>query len=97
METKPDQEALEARIAQLQKQSDDYETIFREIEDGYTEVDLHGRVEFSNPALCRILGYPPDELHGMDYREYMDSDTAAKVYQVYNEVFKTGVPQKSFD
>ncbi|BBO75565.1 sigma-54-dependent Fis family transcriptional regulator [Desulfosarcina widdelii] len=97
MEIEADPKELEAHLKQLQKKIDAYETIFKEIEDGYAEIDLHGRVESCNPALCRIIGYTVDELTGMDYREYMDADTAAKVYQAHNEVFKTSVPKKSFN
>ena len=88
---------LKFRLAQLQKKIDAYESIFREIEDGYAEIDLNGRVESCNPALCRMLGYTVDELTGMDYWEYMDADTAAKVYRAHNEVFRTSVPKQSFN
>jgi PAS domain S-box-containing protein len=97
MEKKATLEALEATIAQLNKSRDAYETIFKEMEDGYAEVDLSGKVEQCNPALCRILGYTAGELYGLDYKEYMSADTAGKVYQTYNEVYRTGVPKKSFD
>lgn len=97
MNPRPTIESLEAQLAELNRTKDAYETIFREMEDGYAEVDLYGKAEHCNPALCRITGYPPDEICGMDYRDYMSAGTAEKVFQVYNEVFKTGAPKKSFD
>ena len=33
----------------------------------------------------------------MNNREYMDEENAEKVYRVFNQVFKTGLPRKSFD
>ena len=42
-----------------------YRAILEGIEDGYYEVDLAGNFTFFNDSLCRMFGYPPDELMGM--------------------------------
>lgn len=97
METKPSCEELEARLEQLDKEIKNYRAAFNEIEDGYADVDLKGRIEHLNPALCRIFGYTANEMKELRYQELMNSETANKVYETCNNVFKTGVPNKSFE
>lgn len=71
--------------------------IIEQIEDGFLEDDLAGNAVFFNNAYCRILGYARQELQGMNYREYMDKETAQNIYKIYNQVYKTGVACKSVD
>jgi len=74
-----------------------YRTILESIEDGYYEVDLSGNLTFFNHALCHILGYSEEEMVGMNNRQYMSEETAGKVYNVFNEVYRTGNATKAFD
>jgi PAS domain S-box-containing protein len=67
------------------------------IEDGYYEVDLNGDLTFFNNALCTIAGLPREKLTGMNNRDYTNPETAKKMYQVFNKVYKTGEPAKEFD
>ncbi|MCJ7686427.1 MAG: PAS domain S-box protein, partial [Desulfobacteraceae bacterium] len=80
----------------LQESEEKYRTILENIEDGYFEVDLRGNFTFSNDSLCRIHGYTGDELKALHYRDYMDSETAKRVYQVYNKIYKTENHAKGF-
>ena len=41
--------------------------------EGVLELDVQGKVVFSNPAAAQLLGYEPEELIGMDYRQLMSS------------------------
>lgn len=89
---------LQKRIAAALEYSEErYRTIIETIEDGYYEVDLAGDMVFFNPAMARIVGYPPEELLGMNNRRFMDGVTARKVYSVFNRVYRTGVSAKAFD
>jgi PAS domain S-box-containing protein len=81
----------------LHESEERYRTILHSIEEGYYEVDLKGNLIFFNDSLCRILGYTKDELAGMNNRQYMDVQTAKKVYQTFNEVYLTGRATKAFD
>jgi len=74
-----------------------YLDILHGIEEGYYEVDFAGNMTFFNESMCRIVGYPRDELMGMNNRRYMSQDTAEKVYQTFNEVYRTGKPKKAFE
>ncbi len=75
---------------ELRRSEERYRTILDEIEEGYYEVDLAGNFTYFNDSLCRIHGYPPEELMGMNNRAYMDKETAKVVFQVFNAVFRTG-------
>jgi len=81
----------------LRASEEKYRTILHSIEDGYYEVDLTGSLTFFNDSLCTILGYPKDELIGMNNRQFMREDTARKVYKTFNQVYQTGKAAKALD
>jgi PAS domain S-box-containing protein len=83
---------MEESLWGLQKR---YRTILESIEDGYYESDLEGNLTFFNDSLCRILGYPRDELMGMNTRQYSDEKTADRVSQAIEKVCVTGKPAKA--
>jgi PAS domain S-box-containing protein len=80
----------------LKESEEKYRTILQSIEEGYYEVDLAGNLTFFNDSLCRTLGYPKDELIGMNNRQYTDQETAKSVYQTFNRVYNTGQSEKGF-
>ncbi len=83
--------------AALRKSEEKYRTILENIEEGYFEVDIAGNFTFFNDSLCRLLGYPRDEMMGMNNRQYTDEENAQKLYQTFNKVYRTGEPAKGFD
>jgi len=81
----------------LLESEEKYRNILENIEDGYFEVDLVGNFTFFNPSLCRILGYPREEMPGMNNRVFMDAENAKKVFRAFNEIYVTGVSTKGFE
>jgi len=81
----------------LSESEEKYRNILESIEDGYFEVDIAGNFIFFNSSMCSILGYRADEMMGKNNREYMDSENAKKVFQVFNQVYRTGKAMKAFD
>jgi PAS domain S-box-containing protein len=81
----------------LRQSEEKYRTILESIEEGYYEVDLAGNFTFLNDSMCRVFGYPREELMGMNDREYTDQGTMRKLFQAFNEVYRTGRPGKVFD
>jgi len=71
--------------------------ILEDIEEGYFETDLAGNLVFVNEPLCRISGYSKDTLLGMNNREYTDSETAKRMYELFSGVYRTGTPVKVKD
>jgi two-component system sensor histidine kinase/response regulator len=78
--------------AALRESEENYRTILQSIQEGYFEVDLSGTLTFFNDSLSRIIGIAAEELKGLNHREYTDPETASRVYQAYNGVFRTGEP-----
>jgi len=81
----------------LKESEERYRTILNSIEEFYYEVDLHGNLRFFNDAMVKFSGYSKQELIGMNNRKYMSEETAKKVYQTFNQVYRTGIPAKAFD
>jgi len=73
-----------------------YSTILEQIEEAYHEVDLAGNLTFFNEATYHQLGYSIEELMGMNYRVYTSNDDIRRVYEIYNEVYRTGKPNTGF-
>ena len=78
----------------LRESEEKYRTILENIEDGYIEVDIAGNTTFCNEKTCQIFGYSHEELMGMNNRQYMDKEAAKDVYSVFNQVYRTGIPEK---
>ncbi|MCU0593920.1 MAG: PAS domain S-box protein [Desulfobacterota bacterium] len=81
----------------LHPNEEKYKDILENSEEGYFEVDLAGNLSFFNKALCRITGYSREELLGMNNRKYTRPETARKLYEVFNQVYRTGRSAKSSD
>ena len=81
----------------LRQSEEKYRNILKSIEEGYYEVDLAGNFTFFNDSMCRICGYPREELMDMNDRQYMHKETTRKMFQVFNEVYRTGKPGRAFE
>jgi PAS domain S-box-containing protein len=80
----------------LRRSEERYRTILEEMEDSYFEVDLGGHITFVNNSVCRDLGYSREELIEMSYKGFTIEDDIESVFRVFNEVYRTGVPNKGF-
>jgi PAS domain S-box-containing protein len=70
-----------------------YRSFFENIEQGYYEIDLCGNFIFFNDFICNIFGYSKDELHRMNYRQFMDEENAELASHAFSDVFKTEKPR----
>jgi PAS domain S-box-containing protein len=88
---------IERVVEALHVSEEKYRTVIENIEDGYYEVDLKGNFTFFNNAMERITGYDRNDLMGMNNRDMMDKFHARQVFQVFNQVYETGLAAKAFD
>ncbi len=82
---------------ELQKSEKKYRTILETIEEGYYELDLNGNFTFVNDSMCQFYGYSKEEMMGMNYRQYTDKENAKKLFETFDDVYKTGKPTRAFD
>ncbi|MFZ0726568.1 MAG: PAS domain S-box protein, partial [Desulfobacterales bacterium] len=88
---------LERAVEALHVSEEKYRTVIENIEDGYYEVDLSGNFTFFNHAMARITGFASNELLGMNNRDMMDKFNTTQVFQVFNQVYQTGLATRAFD
>ena len=81
----------------LRQSEEKYRNILENINEGYYEVDLTGSFTFFNDSMCRILGYPKEELMGMNDRQYTDKENAKKLFEAFNQVYRTGEAGRECD
>jgi diguanylate cyclase (GGDEF)-like protein/PAS domain S-box-containing protein len=81
----------------LRESEQKHRAIIENIQEGYYEVDLYGRLTFYNDSLVRILGYPREALPILSYRQFMDRKTALRVFRTFHAVYKTRRPAKALD
>ncbi len=81
----------------LRESEERYRTILENIADGYFESDLAGNLTFFNDSACKVTGYSPDELLGMNNRQFTDKETARKVSETFNKVYTTGKAANAFE
>ncbi len=84
-------EADANRIKEETKVREDrYRMLIEEVADGFYEVDLNGNFKFFNDALCRIFGYPADEIRDRSFREFMNAENADIAYEAFNSIYRAG-------
>ena len=82
----------EKKIAEqkLKESEAKYRGILENIKEGYFEVDLRGNFTFINNSTINLHGYSKGELLGTNYKKFVDNQTAEKLFEAYNYVYKTG-------
>ena len=80
---------MEDMISQSEER---YRTILDEMDNGYFEVDLAGNYTFINNAICRQLGYPKEEMLGLNFRVPMVKESKEIVYNAFKNIYITGKP-----
>jgi diguanylate cyclase (GGDEF)-like protein/PAS domain S-box-containing protein len=78
----------------LRKSEERYQSILETIEDGYYESDLAGNVTFFNDAGIKMIGYSREEFIGMNFRQFTDDEYKKALFNIFNNIFKTGKPIK---
>ena len=74
-----------------------YRGIIKGLQEAYYEGDLDGNFVFVNDALCRSLGYEPEEVIGKSHRLFQDRQWADQLYRDFHQVFTTGLPRQGIE
>ena len=69
---------------------DRYRVFIQDVADAFFETNIQGDFVFFNDALCRIFGYPREEIEHQNFRHFMDSINAEYAFDSFNKMFETG-------
>lgn len=84
-------------LSDFETNADDYRSILNDIQDGFFEINLDGRLTFFNKAMCITSGYSAEELLGLHYDQYVTGKTASIIHEIFSEIYKTGKPGSILD
>jgi two-component system sensor histidine kinase/response regulator len=80
----------------LRQKEEKYWTILDNVEVGYYEVDLTGKIIEVSDIAAAILGSSPElkstELIGKNFADFCDEENARVVFEIYHNVYLTGQP-----
>ncbi|WP_070092977.1 diguanylate cyclase domain-containing protein [Pseudomonas monteilii] len=57
--------------------------ILRAMQEGYFELDTHGRLQSANPAFCRLLGLAPQSITGRNASEWLQACDEARLRTLF--------------
>jgi len=83
--------------AVLRESEEKYRSVLENIQEGYFEVDLAGKLTFFNDILCTFSGYSSDELLNMNSREYVTPESMETILKIFGEIYRTGKPSDVVD
>lgn len=66
-----------------------YRALIEEISDGVYETDAHGRFTYFNNALCKVFGYPREEIEWQYFTDFMDKKHARVAFGVFTKLWVT--------
>ena len=69
---------------------DRYRVFIQDVADAFFETNIQGDFVFFNDALCRIFGYPREEIKHKNFRHFMDSTNAEFAFNSFNQMFDSG-------
>jgi PAS domain S-box-containing protein len=81
----------------LRESEEKYRTILENIDEGYYETGLDGKITFVNDATSRIFGRPKAELCGLGFAQLLGADQGRKVAETFRECLRTERSVKAFD
>ncbi|MBC8456544.1 MAG: PAS domain S-box protein [Deltaproteobacteria bacterium] len=66
-----------------------YRVFIEEISDGVYETDTHGNFIYFNNALCKVFGYPREEIQWQNFARFMDKRHARMAYDIFTKIWVT--------
>lgn len=81
----------------LRNSEERYRTILANIQEGYFECDLAGKIVFCNSAFCLIHGLGKEEILNANFRDYVTPETARRIYDAFHQVYLSGEPLSAFE
>ncbi|MEO0248930.1 MAG: PAS domain-containing protein [candidate division WOR-3 bacterium] len=70
--------------------SERYQTFIENISDGVYEVDIQGNFIYFNPALCKVFGYPKEEIQFQNFSKFISEPYAGVAVETFRKLYQTG-------
>lgn len=70
--------------------SERYQAFVDNIQEGVYEIDIHGNFLYFNSSLCKIFGYPREEIQFQNLSRFMDEADAHKAFDTIGDIYRTG-------
>jgi PAS domain S-box-containing protein len=70
--------------------SERYRVFVENIEEGVYEVDIHGNFVYFNESLCRIFGYPREEIQFQNFSKFIHEEHVKEVAEAFRRIHDTG-------
>lgn len=77
-------------VACARLSSERYKAFVENIGEGVYEVDIHGNFLYFNNSLCKIFGYPREEIQFQNFAKFMDDEYGPKAFKTFNRIYETG-------
>ncbi|MFC1867705.1 PAS domain S-box protein [Thermodesulfobacteriota bacterium] len=66
-----------------------YRAFIEQVSDGVYETDIYGNFTYFNNSLCKVFGYPREEIQGQNFSKFMDSLHARMAYEAFTKIWVT--------
>ena len=76
--------------AHEQLSSERYQAFIENIEEGVYESDIDGNIIYLNNSLCRIFGYPKEEIQFKNFSKFVDQEDVGKTLKMFNAIYYSG-------
>jgi len=76
----------------LRQSEERYRTIIETIPEAYFEVDAGGNTTFCNDQYAAMIGLSKEDIHGKNFREFMDEENAELMSNICKGIVRTGLP-----
>jgi len=70
--------------------SERYKAFIENIEDGVYEVDIHGNFLYFNNSLCKVFGYPKEEIQFQNFSKFMSEEYSNIAAETFRKLYQTG-------
>ena len=74
-----------------------YRNILESMQEAYFETDLKGNMLFYNDRVTGVLGYSPEEVSVMSFKQLVNEVNAKKLYETFSNVYRTREAIRGFE
>jgi len=77
------------QVENIRLSTERYQAFVDNIGEGIYETDIHGNFIYFNNSLCKVFGYPRDEIQFENFAKFMDKEYAKKAFDTFTRIYQT--------